>query len=162
MSGRKYAWTWADYERELAKDRRAEARKADKLAVADSETAVRARPLHGGDRCEGEAPEGTSGAAAAAEVHPANASQTRPLASPARGQGKISLAGIPSGMEARAERWRSPVAAGQAQRERAASEAAAGRAFCKCGGNGQEGGYVPADFGRDCIEKDCPLRGSHA
>ena len=78
-----------------------------------------------------------------------------------RRSGKISLADAPSGMEERAARWRSPAAAAEAERARDMREEGAGRAFCKCGGWGQEGGYVPADFGRDCIEKDCPLKGSH-
>jgi hypothetical protein len=83
MSKPKFAWTWADYERELAKDERRAARaaaKAKQVTVADSETATRARPLPKRARCEGEAPEGSSGAATTEDL-PANASQARPLVS---------------------------------------------------------------------------------
>lgn len=84
MSKPKFAWTWADYERELAKDERRAARARGKAAaaetntVADAKTATRARPLPKRARCEGEAPEGSSGAATAGNL-PANASQARPF-----------------------------------------------------------------------------------
>lgn len=80
----KPAWSWKDYERELAKDERRASSAASKdkeIAVADDTTAARARPLPERARCEGDAPEGTSGAATAAEGTPANASQARPLIS---------------------------------------------------------------------------------
>ena len=107
------------------------------------------------ERCEGVAPEGSSGAATAAKGNPANATQARPLT-------KLDLSTAPSGMETAAAKWSSPVAYGERIRAREASEAAAGRVFCRCGGKGSEGGYVPQWFGRDCIEKDCALRGLKA
>lgn len=91
---RKYAWSWADYERELEKDKRRadraaakEKRQAEKAAARDTHserrTPARARPsLLKGDRCEGEAPAGTSGADVGAMDDPANASQARPTFSP--------------------------------------------------------------------------------
>lgn len=185
-----------------------------KTPVAGVFNSGKGASLPKGDRCEGKAPEGTSGAATGGYEEPANALQARPrdperkpvtkrqeegpavepVSRPASGRteaatsermdvtagetaldaapdrkspaplkvprAKLDLGSAASGMEARAERWRSPVAISEALRDRSAAEAEAGRAFYKCGGPGREGGYVPAWFGRDCIEQDCPLRGS--
>lgn len=72
--------------------------------------------------------------------------------------GRIDLSAAPSGMEAAAARWRSPVAKSEAARAFAARQEEAGKVFCRCGGNGNEGGWVPAWFGRGCIERHCPLK----
>lgn len=129
-----------------------------KFPVADSQTAARARPREVEDRCEGEAPEGTSGSAAGGNTVPANASPARPAARP-----RIDISHAPSAMEAAAERWRSntedppglDLAADCAQVE------AQGLIFCKCGARfgSEAGGKVPAFFKDNCIEGDCPWRG---
>lgn len=85
---------------------------------------------------------------AAEEVrHPLNARQPR-----------INLASAPSGMEKAAASWQ----AGGSSASKAmpfVGKDGEGKAFCKCGGRGvKDGGFVPAWFGRDCIEKNCPLR----
>lgn len=127
--------------------------------AADSQTAARARPSQLKDRCDGKAPEGTSGAAATGQIrYPVNALPARPAARP-----RIDISHAPSAMEAAAERWRSntedppglDLAADCAQVE------AQGLIFCKCGARfgSEAGGKVPAFFKDNCIEGDCPWRG---
>lgn len=72
---------------------------------------------------------------------------------------RIDLGGVKSEMDRRAE-------AIEAARVRDVQAALAARfagetAVCRCGGTGVGTlGPVPAWFGRDCIEGDCPLKGN--
>lgn len=124
-----------------------------KITVAGSLTAARAQSCGGMDRCKGETPEGSSGAATVgASMEPANVSSVRPH------KLKIDISNAPSGMELAAASWR-----GKGHRPmagRTMKEAQSGQVNCKCGSRTQanEGGPVPDWFGEKCIEADCPLR----
>jgi hypothetical protein len=72
--------------------------------------------------------------------------------------GRIDLSAAPSGMEVAAARWRSSAAKPGGAGSFAARQHEAGKLFCRCGGNGNEGGWVPEWFGGGCIERDCPLK----
>lgn len=151
MAKAKPAWSWKIYEQELAEDRRREARAAAKAAA-------RAKTDPAQDPASKPLP--SPGAA----VEPVRAAPLPdPLESPAAGRavspgGKISLADAPSGMESTAERWRSPVLAPRP--DPVAQAQAEGMAWCRCGQRalGDKGGPVPPWFGRDCIERECPLK----
>lgn len=74
--------------------------------------------------------------------------------------GKIALAGVPSAMECEAASWAAKVPVLD-QLDRPVRPAPAGSVLCKCGTQeGNKPGPVPAWFGHNCIEADCPLRGA--
>jgi hypothetical protein len=73
---------------------------------------------------------------------------------------RIDLSAVRSRMDQGAELAAATRIAAAA--ERAAAQADEGMVACRCGtrGMGAATGLVPAWFGRDCIEKDCSLRGT--
>lgn len=100
-------------------------------------------------------PDVPKGPAEGGEV-PRNVRQPRNNPSPP--SQRIDLSQAPSGMEKVAAGWTAGSAANSRARPFTGKDGE-GKAFCKCGGRGvKDGGFVPAWFGRDCIEKDCPLR----
>ena len=122
---------------------------------------------NGGGR-EARAPEGSRRAAPADIMDPANAREchiSQPAAKPGPAPRpvartpiaeRIDLAQASSAMEDRAE------AVQQARRgPEPLPVQPSGHVPCRCGSrdSGKGAGLVPAWFGRDCIERDCPLKG---
>jgi len=182
VSGSNYAWSWDDYQREKAKAERAAAKTETKASPVGSTTADDTGGREG-QAAERRKPNVTSGAAGVRGTNPANASQ--PCASPVPAEppkgpetphtgkivlagvrseierkGKLALAGVPSAMECEAARWAAKVPVLD-QLDRPIRPAPAGSVLCKCGSQGSNlPGPVPAWFGCDCIEANCPLRGA--
>lgn len=109
----------------------------------------------GGGR-EARAPEGTSGTGSAITGYPANARERhKPAALPLPPAERIDLSEATSAMDGFALRSEGARIAAVQQ-----SADAEGKVLCRCGASapGAVAGMVPAWFGQDCIEGDCPLR----
>ena len=186
----KPAWSWADYHRAAAREKRAAERRRAKAGVSEiaGVVAQEESTADNASGCEGRAAEVLSGPApveVAASPHvtvkarqsriepikvdynprdPAPVPPALPLAPHFQARrspsGKIDISAAPSGMEAQAERWKGK---GPAPMDIAPLPIlCAGEVMCRCGAraNGKGRGPVPVWFGNKCIEPNCELRGA--
>ncbi|RIV87484.1 hypothetical protein [Aurantiacibacter zhengii] len=142
-------------------------------ANATSQAGGRPRPAHEGPRknnpilppenstadsaggCEGQAPAGPKGPVEVSGRVPRKACQPRNHTRPMPNGRRIDLSGAKSLMEesVRLSVKDTPSSAPAPRRFDGAT------ALCRCGGKGANStGPVPAWFGKDCIEGDCPLK----
>lgn len=103
-------------------------------------------------------------AAATSEPMDVTAGETAPVAAPVSSKGlavaeRIDLGSIVSEMDRQAAKGK---AARAAHAVAAAPDLGGLKVLCRCGASapGAAHGLVPTWFGRDCIERDCALKGS--
>lgn len=135
----KPTWTWADYHRLVAREKRAAERKAARAA----DTTETVAPDHVSD--------------ARKKVRTAVVVAPGVSLAAALVRGKIDITRAPSSMEGRADHWaaESPRVLGK----HSSPAPARNQVLCRCGSRAGKGsGFVPSWFGDKCIEGDCPLR----